>query len=105
MWAVRSISTTKIRNKLALVIGINEYEARNQLKNPVNDATDMADILRRIDFDVKELFNATYDAMTALLDTFVESIRSNDMVLFYFAGHGHQWEVSVVTYICEIVHF
>ncbi|CAF1273603.1 unnamed protein product [Adineta steineri] len=92
MCAARSMSTTKTRNKLALVIGINNYKAENQLKNSVNDATDLAGILKTIGFDVKELFNATYDEMKVLLDTFVESIQSNDMVLFYFAGHGHQWK-------------
>lgn len=94
MSITRSVSSAKTRNKLALVIGNNEYEARNHLQNPVNDATDMMDALERIGFDVEKCENGTYKEMEYWLNTFVNQIQSNDMVLFYFAGHGHQWEVS-----------
>ena len=94
MSTMRSVSSTKIRDKLALVIGNNEYEARNHLKNPINDATDMGDALERVGFDVEKCENATYKEMDYWLKTFVQQIQPNDMALFYFAGHGHQWEVS-----------
>ena len=98
MYTARSISTTTIRDKLALVIGNNTYEARNDLENPENDALDMAAALRKIHFDVEEHLNVNYNDMESLLKSFVESIDLNDMVLFYFAGHGQQWEVSSVIY-------
>jgi uncharacterized caspase-like protein len=101
MCAVRSISTERIKDKLALVIGNNNYQARNHLTNPENDALDIADALTKIHFDVEIRVNTTYDDMEYLLKTFIESIESNDMVLFYFAGHGHKWEVSSVTYSCK----
>ncbi len=104
MYAARSISTLKIINRLALVIGNNDYHGKNHLENPVNDATDMAEKLRTMDFNVQECFNQTYEQMKSSLDIFVESIQSNVMVLFYFAGHALQWEVSVLTYICENGH-
>ena len=94
MSATRSISTATTRDKLALVIGNNEYKARNYLKNSENDALDMATALRRIHFDVEERTNVTYSEMECLLNTFVQCIEQNDMVLLYFAGHGHQWEVG-----------
>jgi len=89
-----SISTAVCSNKKALVIGINDYEARNNLKNSENDARDTACALREINFNVKECLKATYDEMNSSLNTFIDRIEVNDMVLFYFAGHGQQWEVS-----------
>ena len=98
MCAAYPISTVNTRNKLALVIGINIYEARNTLKNPENDAQDVAVALRRINFHVKECLHATYTDIESSLKSFIESIEAHDMVLFYFAGHGQQWEVSLVNY-------
>lgn len=98
MCATRLQPIGKNKNKLALVIGINKYEARNDLKNPENDARDMAIALRRINFDVKEPLDTTYTDIELCLKIFIESINVGDMVLFYFAGHGQQWEVSSAKY-------
>ncbi|UJR12265.1 hypothetical protein I4U23_016442 [Adineta vaga] len=87
-----SISTTNKRNKLALIIGNNDYRFENYLQNPVNDAQDMSEKLKTMYFDVTQRLNATFNDMKSSLETFVKRIESNDIVLFYFAGHGHQWE-------------
>ena len=42
-------------DKIALVIGNSEYRNVGKLPNPVNDAADMAESLKRLGFNVKHL--------------------------------------------------
>ncbi|CAF1389549.1 unnamed protein product [Rotaria sordida] len=78
--------------KLALVIGIGKYEYYEELKNPENDANDMASTLESIGFIVTKTLNPRKTDLRHSLIDFEESIESDDMILFYFAGHGVQWE-------------
>ncbi|CAF4974478.1 unnamed protein product, partial [Rotaria sp. Silwood1] len=80
------------RRKLALVIGIGKYDHCEELKNPENDANDMSSTLESIDFIVTKKLGLKRAEMKHVIIDFEESIQSNDMVLFYFAGHGIQWE-------------
>lgn len=93
------MSTAKTRDKLALVIGINDYQTVNRLEHSENDARDMTVALKKIHFDVQECLNPTYTDMKRSLETFIESIKLSDMILLYFSGHGLQWEV------CSIIYF
>jgi uncharacterized caspase-like protein len=86
---------TNTRRKLALVIGVGKYERINRLSNPENDATDMTSALESIGFTVTIKLHLAYAAMQDVLVDFKNSIQSDDMVLFYFAGHGIQWEVRL----------
>ncbi|CAF2968416.1 unnamed protein product [Rotaria sp. Silwood2] len=81
------------RRKLALVIGIGDYESGDTLLNTRKDARDMSSKLDSIGFisDGPKL-DLTHEAMELALVKFKHSIREGDMVLFYFAGHGTQWE-------------
>ena len=81
------------RRKLALVIGIGDYKYTKKLKNAVNDAEAMASTLKRIGFNVTHEINLTHDEMDDALHKFKKSIKGGEMVLFFFAGHGIQWEV------------
>ena len=45
-------------NRYALVIGNANYDDLGRLKNPVNDATDMASALRSLGFNVDLLLDA-----------------------------------------------
>ncbi|CAF4476018.1 unnamed protein product [Rotaria socialis] len=82
-------NVTTIRRKLALIIGNQNYEIR-PLKNPEKDANDLSKVLRRIGFQVELGINCTYDAMNNLISRFTNRITDEDLVLFYFAGHGFQ---------------
>ncbi|CAF4018499.1 unnamed protein product [Rotaria sp. Silwood2] len=85
-------SNTLSRRKMALVIGIDDYKYSKPLKNAVNDANAMAYTLQSIGFTVTKEINPTYDKMKTALFNFEQSIKQDSMVLFYFAGHGIQWE-------------
>ncbi|MGR9052158.1 MAG: SUMF1/EgtB/PvdO family nonheme iron enzyme [Gammaproteobacteria bacterium] len=76
----------------ALVIGNAEYgEAIGSLKNPVNDARDMAALLKKKQFDVTTLLNADKRKMKESIALFTRKLKEKDDVgLFFYAGHGIQ---------------
>jgi uncharacterized caspase-like protein len=76
-------------NRTALVIGNADYEL-SRLKNPANDAIDMANVLRELNFDVIKLINADKDELITALDKFYSKLYQSKVGLFYFAGHGIQ---------------
>ncbi|CAF5027427.1 unnamed protein product, partial [Rotaria sp. Silwood1] len=81
------------RRKLALIIGIDNYASGKILKNARNDARDMSSKLESIGFITNgPKLDLTYKQMELTLVEFKHSIEEGDMVLFYFAGHGTQWE-------------
>ncbi len=87
----------KDEKRYALIIGNSAYpKTIGVLRNPVNDATDLAKELTASNFEVQLLTNATYGQMRAAMLKFKEKIDAGDkektVSLFYFAGHGVQYE-------------
>ena len=85
--------------RLALVIGNSNYESV-PLKNPANDARDMADQLERLGFDVILETNAVKRTMLAAMERFGRSLRDAKVGLFFFAGHGMQ--VKGINYLIPV---
>jgi formylglycine-generating enzyme required for sulfatase activity len=75
--------------KLALVIGNDDYPEA-PLKNPRNDARDMAAMLARLGFEVIHEDNRTKQQMEELVRAFGDRLKPGMVGLFYFAGHGMQ---------------
>ncbi len=75
--------------RVALVIGNSAYKDA-PLRNPVNDARDMAAALRKLGFDVIEKTNVTQKEMNRAIVQFGEKLRADTIALFYYAGHGMQ---------------
>ena len=73
--------------RLALVIGNSSYQA-SPLKNPLNDATDVANFLRSAGFEVIEQHDADLGSFRSLTDKFVEQVQRYDVALFFYSGHG-----------------
>ncbi len=84
-----AISGPASQARTALVIGNSKYKA-SPLKNPANDATDMASVLRDSGFDVTLKVNATQREMDDAIRDFGKKLRNGGTGLFYFAGHGVQ---------------
>ncbi|CAF1169745.1 unnamed protein product [Didymodactylos carnosus] len=84
-------SGSRSHGKLALVIGNNSY-SKHSLTKSVNDATDLSDTLRKIGFDVELGIDCNHQKMTQLIEGFASRIKNQDLVLFYFSGHGVQWQ-------------
>ncbi|MEM7302325.1 MAG: caspase family protein [Pseudomonadota bacterium] len=88
-------STAFAAKRLALVIGNAEYtgKAMAPLKNPVNDATLIADSLKKTGFTVELVTNADLKNMKRSVSRFtkeVEAAGPDAIALFYYSGHGFQ---------------
>lgn len=80
-----------MRRKLAaLVIGNADYEHASKLKNPVNDADDITTKLLASGFTVEKVLDCTYPEMDQALKRFKQSLKDQDVGVFFFAGHGLQ---------------
>ncbi len=82
-------SSSTLEPRAALVIGNSAYVA-SPLKNPVNDATDVANALRELGFSVVLKTDADQHAMRQALREFGQALKQGGIGLFYFAGHGVQ---------------
>ena len=86
-----------MQRKLALVIGNGTYQ-HNPLRNTENDANDTASSLKSIGFQVTKGLHLAGEEMDSYVNDFVGKIQPSDLVLFYFSGHGTQWEVRYTLY-------
>jgi uncharacterized caspase-like protein len=89
----------RAENRFALVIGNSAY-ATAPLKNPVNDAQDIATALRGVGFKVIHKEDASRSQMRAAIREFSKEIRQGGVGLFYFAGHGV--EVDGINYLIPV---
>jgi hypothetical protein len=85
--------------RIALVIGNSAYSS-GPLKNPVNDATDMAAILKKLGFTVTLKRNVRMQEMEEAIEELGNRLKRGGVGLFYYAGHGVQ--VSGVNYLLPI---
>lgn len=76
--------------RIALVIGNSNYRSA-PLKNPVNDAADMAAALRNLGFKVTLKRDANQRTMKQSIRNFGKQLAQGGVGLFYFAGHGIQY--------------
>ena len=91
--AAALFTPTRAAERVALVVGNSAYEKISPLRNPVNDATLVANTLRRLGFDVLEKTDATQQDLKSAIRDFGRRLRtagSDAVGLFYFAGHGVQ---------------
>ena len=83
--------TAGAAERVALVIGNAGYtEATTTLKNPVNDATAVAAVLRRLGFEVIEGKDLDRNGFFDQIGAFDDAARSAKVALFFYAGHGLQ---------------
>jgi Caspase domain/Tetratricopeptide repeat len=77
--------------RFALVIGNAKYpDAEAPLKEPINDARDVADELKRDGFSVEIGENLTGEAMRRAFDKLYGRIKPGSVVLIFFSGFGVQ---------------
>ena len=78
-------------DRYALVIGNAKYpDAEAPLKEPINDARDVADELKRDGFSVDVGENLTGEAMRRAFDRLNGKIKPGSVVLIFFSGYGVQ---------------
>jgi uncharacterized caspase-like protein len=84
----------------ALVIGNADYKEASTLRNPVNDAEDVAKKLEYGGFSVTKLTDATCKDMHKAVKGFKKASEDGDVALFFFAGHGVQ--IDGVNYLTAV---
>ena len=100
----RGVKNTKTEQKIALIIGNTNYDnSIGRLTNPVNDANDMAESLKRLGFTLvggKPQMDVNRKQMLQLIRDFGSQIKQGGIGFFYFSGHGVQ--VNKENYIIPI---
>lgn len=77
--------------RIAFVIGNSHYSnSEMNLANPQNDATDVAEKLKGLGFEVVLKLDATLEDMDRELTSFGQKAKEYDVAIFYYAGHGIQ---------------
>jgi hypothetical protein len=78
--------------RFALVMGNSQYVGVTSLKNPVNDASDMAAALRRLGFTVELLTDADLPQMETAVVRLGSRLSADHESIgyFFYAGHGVQ---------------
>src|ERR1700729_3459634 len=78
-------------DRFALVIGNSKYpDAETPLKEPINDARDVADELKRDGFNVEIGENLTIDGTRKAFDRLYGKIKPGSVALIFFSGFGIQ---------------
>jgi hypothetical protein len=76
-----------------VVVGIDRYRAWPRLDNAVNDAKGALAVFQRLGFEqiIAPLTDevATADAIRRLVTDDLATLRSDDSLVLFFAGHGH----------------
>jgi len=94
-----SLLLAATEQRIALVIGNSSYSS-DPLKNPVNDATDMAAALQKLGFKVNLKKNANLETMEEAIEDFGNRLKKGGVGLFYYAGHGVQ--VNGINYLIPV---
>lgn len=85
----------ELGRRVALVIGNGAYERpEDGLINPPNDARDMAVKLRELGIEVIEAVDQDYRGMRSVLRQFDRALQGADAGLFFYAGHGMEYQGS-----------
>ena len=73
----------------ALVIGINKYDHKRNLRNAVRDARSVKEKLSKLkNVDVIYVENCDADKLKSIANAFVESTEELDGIIIFFAGHA-----------------
>lgn len=78
------------QKRVALVIGNSNYKDKPSLRNPLNDATDMSQVLKELGFEVITVKDANKKQMDQAIAQFKSALAKGGTGLFYYAGHGVQ---------------
>src|SRR4029434_5622893 len=86
---VRTACPTPVPSRRALVIGNAAY-VDSSLSHPINDATDLAALLRRLGLHVTRHRDDDNPRMEQAIARFTHGVPPGSAGLFCFAGHGVQ---------------
>jgi Caspase domain/Protein of unknown function (DUF1566) len=88
------------KKRVALVIGNSAYRNTPALRNPLNDAMEIGNALKRLGFNVDIRTDLTKSDMDQALRQFGDRLDGAEVALFFYAGHGLQ--VAGTNYLVPI---
>jgi hypothetical protein len=97
----RAASLPQIERKIALLIGINDYQDQTipRLENAVPDADAIGSLFAdKLGYEVRVLRNPTKAEIVRSLNQLASDIGSSDSVVVYYAGHGYSLEKNGAGY-------
>ena len=74
--------------RVALIIGMSDYQHLSSLANPVPDAKAIAAALKAHGFEVSENYNLDRADLLDALESFEREAQGAEVALVYYAGHG-----------------
>jgi Caspase domain len=82
--------------RVALVVGISQYDHAPALANTLNDARDMSAALKRMGFDVEAVLDPTRTELEAAIRRYGDKSADAEASVFHYSGHaleatGHNW--------------
>jgi hypothetical protein len=83
-------SAAQADRRVALVVGNSAYASTASLRNPRNDASDMAETLKKLGFEVELGLDLDQQNFAVAIEKFARALDGADVGLFFFAGHGLQ---------------
>ena len=86
------VATATAAERAAFVVGNDTYAHAPQLKNPASDARLVAKTLEDLGFSVTRHENLARGDIAIEFAAFLQRTKGAEVTLFYFAGHGLQFE-------------
>lgn len=81
-----------LSKRFALIVGNNTYEQMNPLTNAINDSKAIEARLTSLGFEVIRIENADKATFEKKIGEFSQKLKSGGTGLFYYAGHGVQYD-------------
>jgi uncharacterized caspase-like protein len=86
--------------RVALVVGNSAYVNAPVLSNPMHDASDMAEALKQVGFEVVLGLDLTKVAFDGKVRDYARALSGADVAVFFYAGHGLQ--VALRNYLVPV---
>ena len=91
VWAVLAApSAAQADRRVALVIGNSSYSNSSPLRNPKNDANDLAATLKQVGFEVTLGLDLDQRGFGMMIERFARELEGADVGLLFYAGHALQ---------------
>jgi uncharacterized caspase-like protein len=85
-----NVSAAQADRRVAMVVGNSAYSSAASLRNPRNDASDMAETLKKLGFEVELGLDLDQQSFAVAIEKFARALDGADVGLFFYAGHGLQ---------------
>ncbi len=85
-----AVAPAVVDKRIALIIGNAAYPGAGALRNPANDARDVAAKLKRLGFEVMLRTDLKQKELLRSLTEFGDKLQPGSEALFFYAGHGMQ---------------